>query len=277
MTETVSPALGLMTADALKAALRGVVPPQVLDCSWYLDGRSGAALFVEGHIPGARHLDIDQICDRQSALPHTLPPPQQLAQALGDLGLQRERPVVLYDQQGLFAAPRVGWMLQIGGFDDVAILDGGLPAWITSGGQIETGPVALAQPTSLEPVWRPARLIDRHGVEAALDDPCFRVLDARPSDRFLGLVDEPRPGLRRGHMPGATNVPFRSLMTDDGRLLPVPALAARFTDAGLGADQIAVLSCGSGVTAAILGLALDQIGHTRWRLYDGSWAEYGAE
>ncbi len=277
MTETVSPALGLMTADALQTALRGGTPPQVLDCSWYLDGRSGAALFEAGHIPGARHIDIDRVCDPQSPLPHMLPPTQQLAQALGDLGLRRERPVVLYDQQGLFAAPRVGWMLQIGGFDDVAILDGGLPAWLEVGGSVDTGPNESGPPVTLEPVWRPARLIDRRELDAALNDPRCRVLDARPPERFQGLVDEPRPGLRRGHMPGAVNVPFRSLLTDDGRLLPVPDLAARFAEVGLKAQQTAILSCGSGVTAAILGLALDRIGHTRWRLYDGSWAEFGAE
>jgi len=249
-----------------------VVP---VDGSWYLPnaGRDAATEFAAAHIPGAVFLDIDAVSDAASDLPHMLPKPIDFARIVGRLGIGDGQTIVVYDADGLYSAPRVWWTLRAMGAPRVLILEGGLPAWRAAGLPVEDGPAR-----------RPARsftarldhglVAERADVEAALAGGGRALVDARAADRFRGEAPEPRPGVRSGHMPGAANVPFTALI-DGGRLKPPEALAAAFAAAGVDTARPAITSCGSGVTAAIVLLALESLGNRKVALYDGSWAEWG--
>lgn len=246
-----------------------------VDGSWYLPtaGRDAAAEFAAAHIPGAAFFDIDAVSDAASDLPHMLPRPLDFARIAGGLGIGDGQTIVVYDGDGLYSAPRVWWTFRVMGAPRVVILEGGLPAWKAAGLPLEDGPSR-----------RPARsftarldhglLAERTDVAAALADGGRTVVDARAADRFSGAAPEPRPGLRSGHMPGASNVPFGALIAD-GRLKPAAEIAAAFAAAGVDPARPAITSCGSGVTAAVLLLALESLGNRKVQLYDGSWAEWG--
>jgi thiosulfate/3-mercaptopyruvate sulfurtransferase len=248
----------------------------IVDGSWHLptSGRSAAAEFAERRIPGAVFLDIDAVADRASGLPHIMPGVEAFAQWSRLAGLGAGMAVVVYDALGLFAAARVRFMLRHFGVGDVRILDGGFPAWLAAGGAVETGPPRPRPPGGFVPVASSGAIARLEDVRAALREG-VQVIDARPAPRFLGEAPEPRPGLAMGHMPGALNVPFDRLIAD-GRLKDADGLRAALAAAGADPDAPAVTTCGSGVSAAIVGLALEVIGNDAWRLYDGSWAEWGA-
>ncbi len=247
----------------------------VIDATWHLPtlGRDPYAEFLEAHIPGAVHFDIDKICDTGSTLPHMLPEPIAFSSAMRALGLGDGMRVVVYDSYGLFSAPRVWWTLRTFGVSDVFVLDGGLPAWKAQGLPLEDGP------TRKQPRHFTARL--DHGAVADIDDvkkalaTGVQVVDARAADRFRGEAPEPRPGLKSGHMPGARNLPWTDLI-DDGRLKPSAALIAAFEQAGVDVGKPVLTTCGSGVSAAILSLALESIATRPAPIYDGSWSEWGA-
>jgi thiosulfate/3-mercaptopyruvate sulfurtransferase len=249
---------------------------QVVDATWYMpaEGKSGRSTFEAGHIPGAVFFDIDVIADPKSDLPHMLPSPEAFAEAAGELGLRRNETVVVYDALGMFSAPRVWWTLRVMGFPSVVVLDGGLPKWRADGHPITDGPGA---PTLVEvsPDFRPELVRDLAAVRAALDSQAAQVVDARPAARFRGETPEPRPGLRGGHMPGACNVPFGDLINPDGTMKSPDALRAAFQAAGVDLARPIVTSCGSGVSASLLALALARLGREDVAVYDGSWAEWG--
>ena len=247
----------------------------LIDASWHLPptGRNGAAEFRTGHIPGAVFFDIDVIADTSSGLPHMLPDPVAFSSAMRKLGLGDGMHMVVYDAHGLFAAARVWWMLRAFGVDDVRILEGGLPKWVAEGRPLEEG----------APERQPRRFTARldHGavaslaqVREALAGGATQVVDARPADRFAGDAPEPRAGLRSGHMPGALNVPFVEII-EHGELKSDAALAATLAAHGVDLARPVITTCGSGVSAAILGLAVEQAGGKIAGLYDGSWAEWG--
>ncbi|WP_374765269.1 sulfurtransferase [Yunchengibacter salinarum] len=272
----------LIDAARLRAWLANHTPPDLVDATWFLpgSGETDADAFAARHIPGAVFLDIDTVADQASPLPHMLPSPDMAARAFAALGLHPGRPVVVYDQSPMRSAARVWWMLRAFGFTDVAVLDGGLNAWQASGGPIADGAASDgAEPEPL-PATLPATLADPRGVadlgavRDALDDPDAVVLDARPAERFTGAVPEPRPGLRPGHMPGAVNLPLGCLYHPDGTMLEKAQLIDLFTSHGVAEADRIVTSCGSGVTAASLVLALAVVGRTA-ELYDASWAEWG--
>lgn len=249
---------------------------QVLDASWFMPGdpRSGAAEYAEAHIPGAVFFDIDGLSDHDTDLPHMLPGAEAFAQAAGELGLRRETTVVVYDSAGLFSAPRAWWTLRAMGFPDVRVLDGGLRAWRAEGRPVEAG--AVVRPaTAPAPAFEPALVRNLDAVAGLLESGGAQVVDARPAPRFRGEAPEPRAGLRCGHMPGAANVPFGVLVGEDGKLKPDDDLRAAFEAAGVDLGRPIVTSCGSGVTAAILALALARLGRDDVAVYDGSWAEWG--
>jgi len=247
----------------------------VIDGSWHLPntGRIGAREFPLGHIPGAVYFDIDTIADRESSLPHMLPNADLMAKEMTALGLGDGMRFVVYDVLGLFAAARVWWTLRAYGAEDVRILEGGLTKWIVEGRPLEMGP-AHPSPRAFTPRLNASFVASLEEVRAALASRSAQVVDARPADRFRGEAPEPRPGLRSGHMPGSLNLPF-SEVVEHGRLKPADALKAIFAAHEVDLSRPIITTCGSGVSAAILALAVEEAGGEVEGLYDGSWAEWG--
>ena len=273
--ETHNPALPLVSTEWLATNL--AMPDLVcVDASWYLpaDGRDPHAEFVEGHIPGAVFFDIDAISDRSSGLPHMLPDPVAFASAMRKLGIGDGQRIVVYDGAGLFSAPRVWWTFRTFGVRDVFVLDGGFPAWKAAGHAVEDG-VPLRQPRHFTARLNHAAVLDADGVARVIDDASAQVVDARAAARFRGEAPEPRPGLRAGHIPGSYNLPWTDIVAD-GRLKSPDAVSKALADAGIDGGRPIVTTCGSGVSAAILTLALATLGKRTAGLYDGSWAEWGA-
>ena len=249
---------------------------QVLDASWFMpgDALTGAASYAAGHIAGAVFFDIDAIADHSTDLPHMLPAPDAFADAAGALGLRRDLHIVVYDAQGIFSAPRVWWTLRVMGFPEVFVLDGGLKKWRAEGRPIDTAAPHPA-PSTIEPAFDPSLVRDLESVRANLATHGAQVIDARPGPRFRAEVPEPRVGLRGGHMPGALSVPFAGLIHPDGTMKAADGLRAAFQAAGVDLDKPLVTTCGSGVSAAVLALALARLGREDVAVYDGSWTEWG--
>ena len=250
---------------------------RVLDASWYLPTmkRDASAEFQAAHIPGACRFDIDRASDQTSPYPHTIPKADDFARYVGALGIQEETTVIVYDGAGLFSAARAWWLFKVFGHERVYVLDGGLPRWTAEGFPVAAGDAAPPTPALFTARLRPELVASADDVAAALAGSGAQVIDVRAADRFRGEAPEPRPGVRAGHMPGARNVPFTALLKN-GALARPEKIQTALAEAGLDPTQPFITSCGSGVTAAILTLALDESGFGLHRLYDGSWAEWGS-
>ena len=245
-----------------------------VDASWRMPGEPPAiSAYEKEHIPSAVFFDLDAISDRNSPLPHMQPSAQDFEQAVGALGVSSDDTVIVYDDQGLFSAARVWWCFKQMGHERVAVLDGGLPKWIAEGRPTDDAPVNLRS-CQYRAHPKPEMIATADDVRAIFSSDKALVFDARPPARFYGETPEPRTGLRRGAMPGAVNIPFGSLLNDDRTMLSSPELKKLFSEAGLNANKQAITTCGSGVTAAIISLALEVIGHEQSSLYDGSWVEW---
>jgi thiosulfate/3-mercaptopyruvate sulfurtransferase len=245
----------------------------VVDGSWYLDkGRDPHAEYLDAHVLGAVFFDVDGIAEPETDLPHMLPPAGLFAERVGALGIAHTDEIVVYDGEGLFSAPRVWWTFRTMGARRVRILDGGLPGWRAAGGPLESGAVTHER-RIFDASLAPDAVAGLADMQAVVTGQSRTILDARPPGRFAGREPEPRPGLRSGHMPGAHNLPAGRLVRD-GRLVPNDEIRALLAEAGVEGGPF-VTTCGSGVTAALLLLALAAIGEDDVRLYDGSWAEWG--
>lgn len=254
---------------------------RVVDASWALPGPDGRpevdvqADYRTAHIPGAVFFDIDEIADTDSPLPHMLPSPVKFGSRVKRLGLGDGSRIVIYDQFGVRSAARAWWMFRAMSHDDVVVLDGGLPKWIAEGRPVEDLPTP---PRERHFTARPTSDLVRsfEQVKRALASGAEQVVDARPAPRFRGEAPEPRPGLRSGHMPGAINLPVSEVIAPDGTMLPADKLKALFERSGVDLDRPVLTTCGSGITAAVLALALARLGRWRTPVYDGSWAEWGS-
>jgi thiosulfate/3-mercaptopyruvate sulfurtransferase len=265
----------LISTDWLAAQL-GAPDVVIVDGSFYLPAmkRDAAAEYFAGHIPGAVRFDIDAVSDHANPLPHMLPSPDAFGSMVGALGISDSDTVVVYDGIGMFSSPRVWWTLRVFGMDRVFILESGMPKWKAEARPIETGAVERAP--GIFKAKNPANVVaSLRDVQMALNDNTAQVVDARPADRFRGEAPEPRPAVRSGHIPGSLNVPYTKLV-ESGRLLPPDQLKQAFAAGGVDIDRPVITSCGSGVSAATMWLALDALGKEPKGLYDGSWSEWGS-
>lgn len=249
---------------------------RILDASWFLpaQGRDARAEYENEHIPGARFFDIDEISDSASDLPHMAPPVEKFISRMRAMGIGDGHRVVVYDSTGLFSAPRVWWLFRLMGKSDIAVLDGGLPAWKAAGHPVEDD-LPLLRDRHFTARRDTTKVRDVTQVAAQVKLGQEQIVDARSSARFKGEEEEPRPGLRAGHIPNSLNVYYRDVLTRDGTMKSQDELRTVFQAAGVDLDKPIITTCGSGVTAAILSLALAVIGHRQVALYDGSWAEWG--
>lgn len=250
---------------------------RILDASWHMAaaGRDARAEYGDAHIPGARFFDINEISDKRSELPHMAPPVEMFISRMRAMGVGDGHQVVIYDKSDVRSAARVWWLFRLMGKTDVAVLDGGFAKWQAEGREVEDMPPILRDRHMT--VQRQAGLVrDVTQVAAASKLGDHEIIDARSPERFRGEAAEPRPGLRAGHIPGSRNLPYGRLLNADGTMKDPDALRAEFEAAGVDLKKPAITSCGSGITAAVLSLALERIGHRNHSLYDGSWTEWGS-
>ncbi len=249
---------------------------RIIDASWYLPdmNRDPKAEYARGHIPNARFFDIDEISDLRTDMPHTVPPVEKFISRMRAMGVGDGHQVVVYDGMGLFSAARVWWLFRLMGKTDIAVLDGGFPKWQAEGHENEDMPPIMRDRHIT--VSRQNMLIkDVTQVAAASKLGDHEIIDARSPSRFRGDEPEPREGLRSGHIPGSRSVHYARLLNDDGTMRPADELKRIFESSGVNLDKPAITTCGSGVTAGILSLALERIGHRQHSVYDGSWSEWG--
>jgi thiosulfate/3-mercaptopyruvate sulfurtransferase len=273
MTTTDDP---LVSTDWLAAHLHDP-KVRILDATFKLPGVLPLPKddYLKAHIPGAVFFDVDVVADHSSSLPHMFPSAEQFGRDVGALGIGNDNTVVVYDAGGWVAGPRAWWMFLSFGHSDVRVLDGGLKKWIAEGCPVESGEMT-PKPKSFSATFDKSRVRSIHQMVANLDSRKEQVIDARPSPRFAGSVPEPRAGLRSGHIPFSRNVPYADLFdAETGAMKPLDELRKAFSSADVDMAKPIVTSCGSGVSALVLTLALYRLGVRGSALYDGSWAEWG--
>lgn len=249
---------------------------KILDASFYLpaQNRDADAEYAAGHIPGAIRFDHDKVADHSTGLPHMVPAPDVFAEAVGRIGIRENDRIVIYDGPGIFSSPRGWWLFRIMGAGQVFVLDGGIDGWKAEGRPLETT-VPSPEPVTFTPNFRVDKVIDFQTMLSIVSDGTRQIADARPAGRFAGTDPEPRAGMRSGHMPGAASLPSGTFSVN-GKLRSLPELQKAIEDAGIDFGRPVVTSCGSGITAAIITLALESLGHEDNALYDGSWTEWGS-
>jgi thiosulfate/3-mercaptopyruvate sulfurtransferase len=265
----------VVSADWLQNEL-GAPDLRIVDASFYLPAqkRDADAEFAAGHIPGAVRFDHDKIADHSTNLPHTVPLPEFFAAEVGKLGISDTDRIVVYDGPGIFSAPRAWWLFRIMGAKNVKVLDGGLDGWKAEGRPLETA-APQPRPAVFVPDFDADRVVSLEAMRGIVSDGAVQIADARGPGRFAATEPEPRAGMRGGHMPGARSLPS-GVFSSGGKFKDLNELRQTIEDAGIDLTGPVVTTCGSGVTAAIITLALESLGHTDNRLYDGSWSEWGS-
>jgi thiosulfate/3-mercaptopyruvate sulfurtransferase len=250
---------------------------RIVDASWYLpaQNRDAKVEFATARIPGAVHFDIDAIADVNSGLPHTLPSAELFAKSVAALGISETDTIIVYDGPGMFSAPRVWWMFRTFGAKNCFVLDGGFDEWKAGGRPVETLTKSAPKPAAFNPAYNNLAVVNFNEMLKIVETGVVQIADARGAGRFAGRDPEPRAGMRSGHMPGAINVPYSEL-SNGGRLKPLTELRDMLATAGVDLTRPVVTTCGSGVTAAVITLALLSLGHRYNMLYDGSWSEWGS-
>ncbi|MBL4733131.1 MAG: 3-mercaptopyruvate sulfurtransferase [Rhizobiaceae bacterium] len=248
----------------------------IVDASWYLpvQNRNGHEEFLDKRIAGAQYFNIDAICDIESSLPHMLPAAEHFGEHASGMGIAHDDHIVVYDGMGIFSSARVWWMFKIMGAKNVQVLEGGFDRWKEAGHAVETGAPTPPESKTFTASLDSSKVRDIADIRANIETNDAKILDARPGSRFTGETPEPRAGLRSGHMPGAGSLPIDQIQVD-GRLKDAAELIKIFDDLGVDKNTHVITSCGSGVTAAVITLALTTIGHDNHSLYDGSWSEWG--
>jgi thiosulfate/3-mercaptopyruvate sulfurtransferase len=265
----------VVSADWLQAEIASP-DLRVLDASFYLPAqkRDADAEYAAGHIPGAIRFDQDKIADHSVPLAHTIPSPAFFAEEVGKLGISETDRIVVYDGIGMFASPRVWWLFRVMGAKNVFVLDGGFDGWKAEGRPLETA-IPAYKTASFKPSYDESRVVTFDAMRDIVSSGAMQIADARGAGRFAATEPEPRPGMRSGHMPGARSLPS-GIFAEQGRFKSLPALKQTIEDAGIDLSKPVVTSCGSGITAAIITLALESLGHADNKLYDGSWSEWGS-
>lgn len=269
----------LLSVPGLKKLLSHTDTVRILDATALLPGESTNPKlgFQRGHIPTSAYFDIDVFSDPESSKPHTVPTPARFERLFGALGISNSDTIVFYDQGNSASSCRGWWLARLFGHENVYVLDGGLPEWLRQEGSVEQGDCvsATAVPYVSHPYY--ARLKGLGDMLACVQSGSNPIIDARSADRFYGRVPEPRPGLASGHMPGAVNIPFKLLLDSSGRFLNADAVRQIFESHGVTSTKPAITTCGSGMTASVLNVGLCLAGFPEGALYDGSWAEWGAQ
>ncbi|GAB4148903.1 MAG: 3-mercaptopyruvate sulfurtransferase [Sphingomonadales bacterium] len=251
---------------------------RIVEASWHLpdSGRDAGAEYKANHIPGAVFFDIDDIADSDNPLPHMLPSPEKFASRVRRLGIGDGHRVVIYDRSACRSAARAWWMFRAFGCQDVAVLDGGFEKWLAEALPLDDLP-PMPRERHFSARFDNLLVRNKAQVARAVASGKEQILDARAANRFQGLEPEPRPGLRSGHMPGARNLPFAQVLRQDGTFKAPDQLFALFTEAGIDMSAPVITTCGSGISACVLSLALHLAGHREVAVYDGSWSEWGAD
>lgn len=265
----------VVTADWVEKQL-GAPEFRIVDASWYLPAhkRTGAAEYAAGHVPGAVFFDLDAIADHATGLPHMLPSPATFADAVGKMGISATDTIVVYDGPGFLSAPRVWWTFRIMGASNVFVMDGGIDGWKAEGRPLDTD-LPEPAPATFVTDFHPEMVTSFAAMKEIVASGSMQIGDARSAGRFAAEEPEPRAGLRSGHMPGARNLPS-GVFSENGKFKSLAELRGIFETAGIDLSEPVVTSCGSGITAAIITLALESLGHTDNTLYDGSWTEWGS-
>lgn len=264
----------VVSADFVEKQL-GAPEFRIVDAAWYLpaQNRNGAAEYAAGHIPGAVFFDQDVIADHSSTLPHTVPSPALFAAEVGKLGISNTDTIVVYDGPGIFTAPRVWWLFRTMGAKNVFVLDGGLDGWKKEGRPLQTD-LPEPSPAVFNTNFNPYAVTSFEEMRGIVTTGARQIADARGAGRFTGEEAEPRAGMRSGHMPGAKSMPSGTF-SEGGRFKDLASLRRHFEETGIDLSRPVVTTCGSGITAAIITLALHSLGHENNTLYDGSWSEWG--